>query len=170
MVLESASVKVCLVVDDSRVIRKVARRILEDLGFEVAEAADGAEALGWLRTVTPQVILLDWNMPGMSGLEILKALRAAPGGEEPRVIFCSVEEFVAAVRDRDEERLIWALVEAMSPSETSFFRHPETFERIAEKVLPQLARGREGRPLRVWAAACGTEQEVYSLAMLLAEQ
>jgi CheY-like chemotaxis protein len=60
-------VKVCLVVDDSRVIRKVARRILEGLGFEVAEAGDGAEALGWLRTVTPHVILVDWNMPGMSG-------------------------------------------------------------------------------------------------------
>lgn len=84
--------------------------------------------------------------------------------------FGSVEEFVRAVRDRDEERLVWALVEAMSPAEGSFFRHPETFELIAEKVLPALARGREGQPLRIWAAACGTGQEVYSLAMLLAEQ
>ena len=83
--------------------------------------------------------------------------------------FSSVEEFVGAVRDRDEERLVWALVEAISPSETSFFRHPETFELIAERVLPNLMRGREGRPLRVWAAACGTGQEVYSLAMLLSE-
>jgi chemotaxis protein methyltransferase CheR len=84
--------------------------------------------------------------------------------------FSSIEEFLGAVRDRDEERLIWALVEAMSPSETSFFRDPETFELIAQKVLPELARRGEGRPLRLWAASCGTGQEVYSLAMLLAEQ
>jgi two-component system chemotaxis response regulator CheY len=92
-------VKVCLVVDDSRVIRKVARRILEDLGFEVAEAADGAEALGWLRTVTPNVILLDWNMPGMNGLEFLKALRRSPGGDAPRVVFCSVENDIDRIRE-----------------------------------------------------------------------
>jgi chemotaxis protein methyltransferase CheR len=84
--------------------------------------------------------------------------------------FGSVEELVGAVRTRDEDRLIWALVEAMAPSETSFFRDPETFELIAEKILPALARGRDAKPLRVWAAACGTGQEVFSLAMLLAEQ
>ena len=91
--------KVCLVVDDSRVIRKVARRILEDLGFEVAEAGDGAAALGWLRTVTPHVILLDWNMPGMSGLEFLRELRASPRGEEPRVIFWSAENDLERIRE-----------------------------------------------------------------------
>jgi len=91
--------KVCLVVDDSRVIRKVARRILEDLGFEVAEAADGAEALGWCRTIVPHVVLLDWNMPGMNGLEFLKQLRGSPGGQEPRVIFCSVENDLERIRE-----------------------------------------------------------------------
>lgn len=91
--------KVCLVVDDSRVIRKVARRILEDLGFEVAEAADGAEALGWCRTVTPHVILLDWNMPGMNGLDFLRQLRASPGGRDPRVVFCSVETDLDRIRE-----------------------------------------------------------------------
>ncbi|MFL5297445.1 MAG: CheR family methyltransferase [Phenylobacterium sp.] len=83
--------------------------------------------------------------------------------------FGSVEEMMAAVRDRDEDRLIWAIVEAMSPSESSFFGDPETFELIAEKVLPALAHRRDSGPIRVWAAACGTGQEIYSLAMLLAE-
>jgi two-component system chemotaxis response regulator CheY len=84
-------VKTCLVVDDSRVIRKVARRILEDLGFEVAEAADGMEAMAWCRTAMPEVILLDWNMPLLDGLGFLKELRQTPEGDEPVVIFCTVE-------------------------------------------------------------------------------
>jgi chemotaxis protein methyltransferase CheR len=83
--------------------------------------------------------------------------------------FGSVHEFVAAVRDRDEERLIWAAVEAMSPAESTFFREPPTFTRIVGEVLPELARRREGGTLRLWAAACGAGQEVYSLAMALEE-
>ena len=83
--------------------------------------------------------------------------------------FGSVHEFTCAVRDRDEERLIWAAVEAMSPAETAFFRDPEAFEAIVGQVLPDLARRREGGALRLWAAACGAGQEVYSLAMALEE-
>jgi chemotaxis protein methyltransferase CheR len=81
----------------------------------------------------------------------------------------SVHELVCAVRDRDEDRLIWAAVEAMSPAESAFFREPQTFERIVDEVLPELAGRREGETLRLWAAACGTGQEVYSLAMALEE-
>ena len=83
--------------------------------------------------------------------------------------FASVHEFMSAVRDRDEERLIWAAVEAMSPAETTFFREPATFDRIVGEALPELARRREGGTLRLWAAACGAGQEVYSLAMALDE-
>src|SRR5579871_6681396 len=91
--------KVCLVVDDSRVIRKVARRILEDLGLEVAEAADGMEALAWCRAAMPDAILLDWNMPVMNGVDFLRRLRAEPGGEVPKVVFCTVENDVAHIRE-----------------------------------------------------------------------
>ena len=83
--------KTCLVVDDSRVVRKVARRILETYAFEITEAVDGAEALSICRTVMPDAVLLDWTMPLMDGLEFLRRLRKEPGGETPIVVFCSAE-------------------------------------------------------------------------------
>src|SRR6476469_6999356 len=64
----------CLIVDDSKVIRKVARHILETLDFTVDEAEDGRQALDRVEASLPDVILLDWNMPVMSGMEFLRAL------------------------------------------------------------------------------------------------
>lgn len=91
--------KTCLVVDDSRVIRKVSRRILEDLGFEVAEAADGVEAMAWCTAVMPDVILLDWQMPVMDGLQFVKRLRSEPGGDGPKVVFCTVENSLERISE-----------------------------------------------------------------------
>jgi two-component system chemotaxis response regulator CheY len=91
--------KTCLIVDDSRVIRKVARRILEQLGFEVCEAADGAEALAYCRSEMPTVILLDWRMPVMDGLTFLRELRATPGGNAPKVLLCTVETTAERIRE-----------------------------------------------------------------------
>ena len=75
--------KNCLIVDDSRVIRKVSRHIVETLGFTVDEAADGQEALAKCDSRMPDVILLDWNMPVMSGIEFLAKLRERPNGKRP---------------------------------------------------------------------------------------
>lgn len=83
--------KSCLIVDDSRVVRKVAGRIIQDLRFEVSEAGDGVEALNQCRQKMPDAILLDWNMPVMNGLDFLRALRREEGGSKPLVVFCSTE-------------------------------------------------------------------------------
>jgi two-component system chemotaxis response regulator CheY len=90
--------KSCLVVDDSKVIRMVARRILEDLSFDVSEAVDGKDALDSCTNVMPDVILLDWNMPVMSGIEFLRALRQTSGGDEPVVVFCTTENDLDHIR------------------------------------------------------------------------
>jgi two-component system chemotaxis response regulator CheY len=83
--------RTCLVVDDSRVVRKVARRILEGQGFKVVEAEDGKEALESCRRALPGCVLLDWNMPVMNGLEFLQALRREFGPDRPPVVFCTTE-------------------------------------------------------------------------------
>jgi two-component system chemotaxis response regulator CheY len=83
--------KSCLVVDDSRVVRKVARRIAEDMGFACAEAENGEIAAEACAESMPDVILLDWNMPKMSGMEFLERLRAMDNGGHARVVLCTTE-------------------------------------------------------------------------------
>ena len=92
--------KSCLVVDDSKVIRKVARHILESMAFSVEEAADGQEALTFCRVNRPDVILLDWNMPVMSGMEFLGAFNDLDFGieERPRVVFCTTVNSIDHIR------------------------------------------------------------------------
>jgi len=90
--------KLCLVVDDSKVIRKVARRILEELSFEIDEAVDGQDALDACDRNMPDVVLLDWNMPVMDGLEFLKAIRAKADVIQPIVIFCTTENDMSHIR------------------------------------------------------------------------
>ena len=89
--------KTCLVVDDSSVIRKVARRILEGLDFQISEAENGEEAIETCKNQLPDAILLDWNMPKMDGYEFLRALRRMPGGDRPKVVFCTTENEIAQI-------------------------------------------------------------------------
>ncbi len=89
----------CLIVDDFRVIRTIARRILEGLRFDTREAADGAEALRACLDRMPDVVLLDWNMPVMSGIDFLKALRLLPNGSAPVVVFCTTENDLSRIEE-----------------------------------------------------------------------
>ena len=92
----------CLVVDDSRVVRKVARRILEANGYAVEEAENGEEALAACEGSMPDCVLLDWNMPLMNGIEFLKKLRARFGPDNPPVLFCTTENEMSFVEQAIE--------------------------------------------------------------------
>ena len=122
--------KTCLVVDDSSVVRKIARRILEDLDFEVVEAEDGEKALETCRRQLPDAVLLDWNMPVMDGYEFLGHLRRMPGGDQPKVVFCTTENDVAHI------------ARALHAGANEYIMKPFTPEVIKEKLnLLGLAAG-----------------------------
>lgn len=115
--------KSCLIVDDSKVIRMVARKILNELGFETEEAADGQQALDACKANMPTAVLLDWNMPVMSGIEFLIALRALPTGGDPVVIFCTTENDLEHIQ------------EAMTSGANEYIMKPFDSEIIQSKFL-----------------------------------
>lgn len=80
-----------LIVDDSSAMRAILRMILRQAGFETEEACHGEEALTKLATDLPDLTLLDWNMPVMSGLEVLKAVRADHRLDGMRVMMVTTE-------------------------------------------------------------------------------
>ena len=101
--------RTCLVVDDSRVVRMVARRILEAHDFKVRESENGAVALASCREQMPDAVLLDWNMPVMDGITFLQHLRAEFGPDHPIVVFCTTEsemQFVQAAIDAGAQEFI----------------------------------------------------------------
>lgn len=90
--------KSCLIVDDSRVVRKVAARIAHDLGFECREASDGQSAYEFCEEAMPDAIILDWNMPVMSGIELLEKVRQMENGNHPKVIVCTTENDISYIQ------------------------------------------------------------------------
>lgn len=89
----------CLVVDDSGIVRRVATEILEELSFDCRQAGDGQDALTKCIQTMPDVVLLDWNMPVMNGIEFLRALRDLPDGGDPTVIFCTTENDIEKIQE-----------------------------------------------------------------------
>ena len=115
--------KSCLIVDDSRVIRKVARQIFESLSFTCEEAEHGQLALDACQKSMPQVVLLDWNMPVMDGMEFLRALRKMPNGGESVVIFCTTENDMKHIQ------------EAMSNGANEYIMKPFDADIVKSKLL-----------------------------------
>ena len=91
--------KSCLVVDDSKVVRMVARKILEGLNFQIVEAENGKLAMEECAKAMPDAILLDWNMPVMSGIDFLRQLRKMDGGQTPIVVFCTTENDIQHIQE-----------------------------------------------------------------------
>lgn len=91
--------KTCLIVDDSRLIRKFSRQSMESLGFAVSEATNGQEAIDSCESTMPDIILLDWNMPVMSGIEFLRLLRTSNYATQPKVVFCTTESDAAHIEE-----------------------------------------------------------------------
>ena len=83
--------------------------------------------------------------------------------------FTNIGELIRELQARRNESLLWAVAEAMSSTETQFFRDRAPFEQMREHVLPALARVRSA-PVRIWSVGCSTGQEAYSLAMLVEEE
>jgi len=115
-------VKHCLVVDDSRVIRKIACNILSALEFDTTEAEDGAEALDACRSNMPDVILLASQMRRMSGVEFLRSLRRQDRGDHPFVLLCTTENDVSK------------LSEALNAGANQYLMKPFDQESLTEKL------------------------------------
>ncbi|MCQ8277833.1 response regulator [Acetobacteraceae bacterium KSS8] len=101
--------RLCLIVDDSRTVRRIARTIVEDAGMRTREAADGLEALSACRDERPDYVLLDWNMPNMNGLDCLKAIRREFGDTAPSVILCTTEnepDFIISAIEAGAEEFV----------------------------------------------------------------
>ncbi len=115
--------KTCLIVDDSRVIRRVASKIFQDLGFETNEAENERNAMNAFVARPADIVLVDWDMPVMDGLEFAKRLRQLPGGDKAIVIFCTVENDVSHIQ------------QALDASADEYIMKPFDGEIVRSKLL-----------------------------------
>ena len=113
-----------LVVDDSKTIRMIIRRVLTELGFEVCEAANGIEALKVLdaEKTAVSLVLADWNMPEMNGLELVKSLRQ-------RREFASIKILMVTT-----ETEIGQMTQALEAGANEYVMKPFTKDVLVEKL------------------------------------
>lgn len=89
--------KSCLIVDDSSTIRMIVRNMMEEFGFSCTEAENGQRALDCCRRSLPDLIMLDWNMPVVSGIEFATSLGTENAGAIPPIIFCTTEKDISFI-------------------------------------------------------------------------
>ncbi|MCU0703307.1 MAG: response regulator [Fimbriiglobus sp.] len=111
-----------LVIDDSRATRAMIGRLLGHLGYPVREAADGREGLARLAERRPRVVLVDWNMPNMNGLEFIRAVRADPSYRDLPVVMVTTEAEMSQV------------VRAMAAGANEYVMKPFTADVLFEKL------------------------------------
>ena len=83
--------KRCLIVDDSEIVRKVARVLIESLNFVVSEAATDQQAIDACKADMPDVVFLDWHLPGSNSIELIKAIRQLGALRRPYILYCMTE-------------------------------------------------------------------------------
>ena len=115
-----------LVVDDNEDSRHLIDSMLSPLGFMVELAADGPSALEALRRVPPALVFMDWRMPGLDGLAVIRLLRAEPGLPQPRVVMMTAHAF-------EEERR-----EALAAGADEFLCKPIEQDRLFQVLEQQL--------------------------------
>jgi two-component system chemotaxis response regulator CheY len=112
-----------LVVDDSRAMRMILGRLLKALGFEIAEAGNGQEALAAIKASGPFALaLVDWNMPVMNGLELVQAVRKDCTLDAMKIMMVTTETQPAQ------------LMAALEAGATEYLMKPFSHEAVAEKL------------------------------------
>jgi len=112
-----------LIVDDFSTMRRIVKNLLTDLGFtRTSEAEDGASALAHLRANACELVVTDWNMPGMSGIELLKAIRADAKFARLPVLMVTAE----AKREQ--------IIEAAQAGVNGYIIKPFTAQTLQEKL------------------------------------
>lgn len=112
-----------LVIDDSRAMRLILGRMLRELGFEVLEASNGRKGLEQLGAgVLPDLILLDWNMPEMTGIEFLNAMRQPPYSSAAKVVMVTTETEIPQV------------LHALGAGADEYLMKPFTRESVVDKL------------------------------------
>lgn len=116
-----------MLVDDSRTIRNIQKNVLGQLGHtDILEANDGVEALAVLKQTRPDLMLVDWNMPNMDGLTLVKTVRETD--KALPIIMCTTE----AEKTR--------VIEAIKAGVNNYVVKPFTAETMAEKIGQTLAK------------------------------
>jgi two-component system chemotaxis response regulator CheY len=113
-----------MVVDDSRAMRMILTRTLTELGFQVSQAGSGNEALALMdgNAGLPALMLVDWNMPGMDGLELVQRIRADAAANSTTLVMVTTETEIAQ------------MATALEAGANEYIMKPFTREVIADKL------------------------------------